>query len=99
MFQLPGGGWCWPAFVLASSMAFIDGTALTVALPQLRASLGADLAAVQWVVNSYTLALVAQLGGVAMAAGVGSLAASFQIGLALVAVLMTGGALTVAARR
>lgn len=45
------------ACVLASSMAFIDGTALTVALPQLRASLGADLAAVQWVVNGYTLAL------------------------------------------
>jgi len=45
------------ACVLASSMAFIDGSALTVALPQLRASLGADLAAVQWVINGYTLAL------------------------------------------
>jgi EmrB/QacA subfamily drug resistance transporter len=45
------------ACVLASSTAFIDGSALTVALPQLRASLGADLAAVQWVINGYTLAL------------------------------------------
>ena len=45
------------ACVLASSMAFIDGSALTVALPQLRAWLGADLAAVQWVINGYTLAL------------------------------------------
>lgn len=45
------------ACVLASSMAFIDGSALTVALPRLKAELGADLAAVQWVVNGYVLAL------------------------------------------
>ena len=45
------------ACVLASSMAFIDGSALTVALPKLRAALGADLASVQWVVNGYVLAL------------------------------------------
>lgn len=45
------------ACVLASSMAFIDGSALTVALPALREDLGADLAAVQWVLNGYVLAL------------------------------------------
>jgi EmrB/QacA subfamily drug resistance transporter len=45
------------ACVLASSMAFIDGSALTVALPRLRADLAADLASVQWVVNGYVLAL------------------------------------------
>jgi EmrB/QacA subfamily drug resistance transporter len=45
------------ACVLASSMVFIDGSALTVALPNLRADLGADLASVQWVVNGYVLAL------------------------------------------
>ncbi|SDR63644.1 Major Facilitator Superfamily protein [Rhizobiales bacterium GAS113] len=45
------------ACVLASSMAFIDGTALPVALPRLRADLGADLASVQWVLNGYMLAL------------------------------------------
>ena len=45
------------ACVLASSMAFIDGSALTVALPKLRAALNADLAAVQWVLNGYVLAL------------------------------------------
>ncbi|HEX3440662.1 MAG TPA: MFS transporter [Pseudolabrys sp.] len=45
------------ACVLASSMAFIDGSALTVALPNLRASVGADLASVQWVLNGYVLAL------------------------------------------
>src|SRR5262245_31673194 len=43
--------------VLASAMPFIDGSALTVALPRLRADLGADLASVQWVVNGYVLAL------------------------------------------
>ena len=47
------------ACVLASSMAFIDGSALTVALPRLRAFFGADLAAVQWVLNGYVLALAA----------------------------------------
>jgi EmrB/QacA subfamily drug resistance transporter len=38
-------------------MAFIDATALPVVLPRLRADLGADLAAVQWVLNGYMLAL------------------------------------------
>lgn len=45
------------ACVLASSMAFIDATALPVALPRLRADFGADLASVQWVLNGYMLAL------------------------------------------
>src|SRR6476660_4873985 len=47
------------ACVLASAMAFIDGSALTVALPKLRAFFGAELASVQWVVNGYVLALAA----------------------------------------
>jgi EmrB/QacA subfamily drug resistance transporter len=45
------------ACVLASSMAFIDATALPVALPRLRADFGAELASVQWVLNGYMLAL------------------------------------------
>ena len=40
-------------------MAFIDGSALTVALPALRSDLGADISAVQWVLNGYVLALAA----------------------------------------
>ena len=47
------------ACVLASSMAFIDGSALTVALPRLRASFDANVASVQWVLNGYVLALAA----------------------------------------
>jgi EmrB/QacA subfamily drug resistance transporter len=47
------------ACVLASSMAFIDGSALTVALPKLRMFFNADFASVQWVLNGYVLALAA----------------------------------------
>jgi EmrB/QacA subfamily drug resistance transporter len=51
--------------ILASSMAFIDGSALTVALPNLRADLATDLASVQWVLNGYviTLASITLVGG------------------------------------
>ena len=51
--------------ILASSMAFIDGSALTVALPNLRADLETDLASVQWVLNGYvvTLASITLVGG------------------------------------
>src|SRR5262245_27822822 len=45
--------------VLAASMAFIDGSALSVALPRLREYFGADFASVQWVLNGYVLALAA----------------------------------------
>src|SRR6201991_3920472 len=45
------------ACVLASSMAFIDGTALPVALPRLRADFGADFASVQWILSGYVLPL------------------------------------------
>ncbi|MEO0400124.1 MAG: MFS transporter [Pseudomonadota bacterium] len=53
------------ASVLASSMAFIDGSALTVALPALKNDLSGNLNAVQWVLNGYVLALAAftMIGG------------------------------------
>lgn len=51
--------WVLAACVLASAMAFIDGSALTVALPKLRAFFHAELASVQWVLNGYGLALAA----------------------------------------
>jgi MFS family permease len=47
------------ACVLASSMAFIDGSAVMIALPKMRAVLATDLETVQWVTNSYLLALAA----------------------------------------
>ncbi|MCM8556466.1 MFS transporter [Sphingomicrobium sediminis] len=47
--------------VLASSLAFIDGSIVTVALPAIRADLDASAAAIQWVVNAYFLPLAALL--------------------------------------
>jgi len=49
------------ATVLASGMVFIDSTVVNVALPALQRGFGADLAGLQWVVESYFLALVALL--------------------------------------
>ena len=45
------------ATILGSSMAFIDGTVVNVALPSLQANLGATIVDVQWVVEAYTLFL------------------------------------------
>ncbi|MGI8476957.1 MAG: MFS transporter, partial [Thermomicrobiales bacterium] len=47
------------ATLLGSSMAFIDGTAVNVALPTLQRSLGASAAGAQWVVEAYALFLAA----------------------------------------
>jgi len=66
-FAKPSGGsaangpWILAATILGSSMAFIDGTAVNVALPALQADLHATIANVQWVVESYALFLAALL--------------------------------------
>ena len=49
--------WILAATILGSSMAFIDGTVVNVALPALQASLHATVVGVQWVVESYGLFL------------------------------------------
>jgi EmrB/QacA subfamily drug resistance transporter len=49
------------AAVLASGMAFLDGTVVNVALPVLARELGAGLAALQWIVDAYLLTLSAFL--------------------------------------
>src|SRR6202163_3031566 len=51
------GSWVLAATILGSSMAFIDGTVVNVALPALQASLHATVVGVQWVVESYGLFL------------------------------------------
>lgn len=60
------GPWILAATILGSSMAFIDGTVVNVALPALQSALHATLSDVQWVVESYALFLAALLlvGGV-----------------------------------
>jgi EmrB/QacA subfamily drug resistance transporter len=47
--------------ILGSSMAFIDGTVVNVALPALQADMNASVVDVQWVVESYALLLAALL--------------------------------------
>jgi EmrB/QacA subfamily drug resistance transporter len=55
------GRWVLAATILASSMAFIDGTVVNVALPALQSSLNATAVDVQWVVEAYSLFLSALL--------------------------------------
>jgi EmrB/QacA subfamily drug resistance transporter len=55
------GPWVLAATILGSSMAFIDGTVVNVALPALQANLNATVVDVQWVVESYALLLAALL--------------------------------------
>ncbi|MFL6499403.1 MAG: MFS transporter [Candidatus Udaeobacter sp.] len=55
------GRWILAATILASSMAFIDGTVVNVALPTLQTNLNATATDVQWVVESYALFLSALL--------------------------------------
>ena len=45
------------ATILASSMAFIDYTVIGIAVPSLQAEFAATISDLQWVVNSYALAL------------------------------------------
>lgn len=49
------------ASILASSLAFIDGSVVNVALPAIGADLGAEAAGLQWIVNAYLLPLSALL--------------------------------------
>jgi EmrB/QacA subfamily drug resistance transporter len=55
------GTWVLVATILGSSLAFIDGTVVNVALPALQSGLGANIKQVQWVVESYALFLAALL--------------------------------------
>jgi len=54
------------ASVLGSSIAFIDGSVVNVALPTLQREMAAGLAAMQWVVNAYLL----MLGALVLVGGV-----------------------------
>jgi EmrB/QacA subfamily drug resistance transporter len=51
------GPWILAAAILGTSMAFIDGTVVNVALPALQASFRATVIDVQWVVEAYGLFL------------------------------------------
>jgi EmrB/QacA subfamily drug resistance transporter len=49
--------WALVATILGSSIAFIDGTVVNVALPAIQRDLGGGLAAQQWIVDAYLLTL------------------------------------------
>ena len=55
------------AAILASSLGFIDGSILAIAIPAIRVDLGASLAEAQWISNAYALTLSALIlaGGAA----------------------------------
>ena len=57
----PRGRWVLAATIFASSMAFIDGTAVTVALPALQNGFHADANQIQWVIEAYALFLASLL--------------------------------------
>ncbi|MGZ5261203.1 MAG: MFS transporter, partial [Burkholderiales bacterium] len=49
--------WVFAATILASSLVFIDGTVVNVALSQLQRAFDATIFQTQWVVESYALFL------------------------------------------
>lgn len=53
--------WILATTILASSMVFIDGTVVNVALPALQKEFNASVADAQWVIESYALLLTALL--------------------------------------
>jgi EmrB/QacA subfamily drug resistance transporter len=53
------GAWVLAATILGSSMAFIDGTVVNVALPALQATFQATVVDLQWVIESYGVLLAA----------------------------------------
>jgi EmrB/QacA subfamily drug resistance transporter len=64
-FESGAGRWVLAVAVLGSGIAFLDGTVVNVALPDIGRDLGASTSALQWVLNGYllTLASLILLGG------------------------------------
>jgi EmrB/QacA subfamily drug resistance transporter len=53
------GRWLVAAMILASGMAFLDGSIVSLALPAIDRELDAGVVGLQWTVNAYTLTLAA----------------------------------------
>ena len=64
-YKAAAGRWVLAVSVLGSGMAFLDGSVVNVALPDLGRDLDASTASLQWVLNGYalTLASLILLGG------------------------------------
>ncbi len=61
LLATPHAAWVLAATIFASSMAFIDGTAVTVALPALQSAFHATANEIQWVIEAYALFLASLL--------------------------------------
>src|SRR6516165_8524419 len=82
--------WILAATILGSSMAFIDGTVVNVALPALQSSFHATVVDVQWVIESYGLLLSALiLVGGALGDSLGR-RAMFLLGVVLFGIASAG---------
>ena len=57
--SLTAGPWILAATIIGSAMAFIDGTVVNVALPEIQARLNATAVDAQWIVEAYALFLAA----------------------------------------
>ena len=64
-FQSGAGRWLLAVSVLGSGMAFLDGTVVNVALPDIGRDFDASTSSLQWILNGYllTLASLILLGG------------------------------------
>ena len=64
-FESRAGRWVLAVSVLGSGLAFLDGTVVNVALPDIGRDLGATTSSLQWILNGYllTLASLILLGG------------------------------------
>ncbi len=64
-YESSAGRWVLAVAVLGSGMAFLDGTVVNVALPDIGRDLGASTSSLQWILNGYllTLASLILLGG------------------------------------
>src|SRR6476661_6272635 len=64
-FESTAGRWLLAVAVTGSGMAFLDGTVVNVALPDIGRDFDASTSALQWILNGYllTLASLILLGG------------------------------------
>jgi EmrB/QacA subfamily drug resistance transporter len=82
--------WVLAATVLGSTMAYVDESVVNVALPAMERDLNASLAAMQWVVNAYTLCVAALVLSGGAAGDQYGRRRIFALGIAIFAVTSLG---------
>src|SRR5579884_2618744 len=82
--------WILAAAILGSTMSFLDESVVNVALPKIETELATTLAAMQWVVNAYTLCMSALILSAGAAADRLGRRRIFLIGIAVFATASVG---------